>query len=76
MGVSSFCDGHEKKERKSFEKEKRLTLRRGPPAELRSHRNDRDSQADSVSVAEAERGGERGDDAGKGRAEREEVWVG
>ena len=61
--------------RKRTKKSSTLTLRRGLPAELRSHGHDRDGQADPVRVAEAERGGELGDDAGKGRAQREEVGV-
>ena len=69
-------DPGKKKEKKKRKRRKKLTLRRGLPAELRSHGNDRDGQADPVGVAEAERGRERGDDAGKGRAEREEVGVG
>ena len=52
-----------------------LTLRRGLPAELRRHRHDGDGQADPVCIAEAQGRGERGDDAGEGRAERQEVRV-
>ena len=51
-------------------------MRRGPPPELRRHGNDRHREANPVGVAEAERRGERGDDTGEGRAEREEVGVG